>query len=120
MFSRSRLTEARLHHAAYYLQRLRQWESAQQQSQHTEDDFAQDILQIQQAQSWCVDAGAMLPQAARLCSDFGLIESNTLESLFSAERSWHGIKPLYNPPNSSTTNKRRSNIATRWRFRMGA
>lgn len=85
MFSRSRLTEARLHHAAYYLQRLRQWESAQQQSQHTEDDFAQDILQIQQAQSWCVDAGAMLPQAARLCSDFGLIETNTLESLFSAE-----------------------------------
>jgi len=85
MLSRSRLTEARLHHAAYYLQRLRQWESAQQQSQQTEYDFAQDILQIQQAQSWCASADATLPQAARLCSDFGLIESNMLESLFSVE-----------------------------------
>lgn len=85
MISPHRLTEARLDHAAYYLQVLGRWEALYQQGSHSESDLTRDILQVQQAQAWCAAVSLELPHAARLCSDFGLIEANTLESLFNAE-----------------------------------
>ncbi|MCU0476287.1 MAG: tetratricopeptide repeat protein [Anaerolineae bacterium] len=77
--SQSRLMEAKLDHAEHYLRLLQACEAAYVQSANPLDALTPELPQIQQAQAWCATYSARLPQAARLMTDFGLIDAALME-----------------------------------------
>lgn len=82
VLNRSRLLEAQLDYAHHYLQELQACEVFFRQTPaatNQANPITHDWPQIQQAQRWCAQHVDTLPDAARCCSAFGLIDIALLE-----------------------------------------
>jgi tetratricopeptide (TPR) repeat protein len=82
VFSRSRLREAQLDYANYYLQELQQWEMLFRQTLDPVsllNRITPDLQQIRQAQRWSALHTDKMDEAAVLCSAFGLTDTALLE-----------------------------------------